>query len=327
MAAISVLMPVFNAAAHLPAALEALRAQTFADWNCICVDDGSTDATGTILARAAADEPRLRVVVQPHRGVAAARNALLAAADGEWTFFLDADDRMTPDCLETLLRVAQTQETDLVWAQYERGVETKNAVQASVAPDGAARRLEGETWRRLLARNYSFARPASAGNVFSNVPCQPWNKLIRRSLLAGRQFDESLSRGEDLVFFAEIFRNLDCVAVSSRVTYFYRDSPGTLFRTAGSYAGFHAYVDAVCRFAAQDRPPYLGDYLARRWVLSWLRGAGRWANLRSDAVAKELFAKDCRRLRVAFAGRLPLLSRLALSLAPSLSCSALPFGK
>ncbi len=315
MAAISVLMPVFNAAAHLPAALEALRAQTFADWNCICVDDGSTDATGAILARAAADDPRLRVMVQPHRGVAAARNALLAAADGEWAFFLDADDRMTPDCLETLLRVACAQGVDLAWAQYERGVEAKNEVRASVPPSDAARRLEGESWRRLLARNYSFARPASAGKVFSNVPCQPWNKLIRRSLLAGRRFDEDLSRGEDLVFFAEIFRNLDRVAVSPRVTYFYRDSPGTLFRTAGSYAGLHAYVDAVCSFAEQDGPPCLGDYLARRWVLSWLRGVGRWANLRSDSVAKELFAEDCRRLRAAFAGRLPLLSRLALSLA------------
>ena len=53
MAAISVLMPVFNAASHLPAALDSLRAQTFTDWNCLCVDDGSTDASGAILARAA----------------------------------------------------------------------------------------------------------------------------------------------------------------------------------------------------------------------------------------------------------------------------------
>ena len=316
MAAISVLMPVFNAASHLPAALDSLRAQTFADWNCICVDDGSTDASGAILARAAAEDGRLRVLVQTNRGVAAARNALLSAADGEWVFFLDADDCLAPDCLETLLSAVQTQKVDLAWAQYERVGETGQGTPAPIPRDAAARRLEGSVWRRLLTRNYSFARAASAGDVFSNVPCQPWNKLIRRRLLDGRRFDESLSRGEDLVFFAEVLRNLDQVAISPRVTYFYRDSPGTLFRTAGNYAGFHAYVDAVCRFAEQDRPPHLGGYLARRWVLSWLRGVGRWAKLRADPAAQEQFSADCRRLRVAFAGRLPLLSRLALSLAP-----------
>ncbi len=317
MAAISVLMPVFNAAAHLPAALDSMRAQTFKDWNCVCVDDGSTDASGAILARAAADDPRVRIITQPNRGVAAARNALLAAADGEWVFFLDADDQMSPDCLETLQAAAQAWDADFAWAQYMR-VDEKDDATAQPVRDNRSRLLEGPVWRRLLERNYSFARPASAGHVFSNVPCQPWNKLVRRSLLDGRRFDENLSRGEDLVFFADVFRAVDRVAVSPRVTYFYRDSPGSLFRTAGSYAGFHAYVDAVCRFAEQDRPPRLGGYLARRWVLSWLRGVGRWANLHSDAAAKELFAKDCRRLRVAFAGRLPMLSRLALSLAPAL---------
>ena len=145
MAAISVLMPVFNAAAHLPAALDSLRAQTFVDWNCICVDDGSTDASGAILARAAAEDGRLRVLVQANRGVAAARNALLSAADSEWAFFLDADDRLAPDCLETLLSAVQTQKVDLAWAQYERVGETEQGTPAPIPRDAAARRGRAES--------------------------------------------------------------------------------------------------------------------------------------------------------------------------------------
>lgn len=314
-ATISVLVPVHDAAPHLEAALESLRAQTFTDWDCICVDDGSTDASAAILAQTAAADPRFRVLTQSRKGVSAARNALLDAADGEWIFFLDADDVLVHDCLDTLYACVSAHGVNLGWAQYDR---FSSAPSELPLQKGETRLMEGSGWRALLARNYSFSRPAAASGVFGNVPCQPWNKLIRRRLLHGLRFDESLSRGEDLVFFAEVFRAVDRVAVSSRVTYHYRDSPETLFRTAGGYAGFHAYVDAVCRFAEDPRTPWLGAYLARRWIFSWLKGVWRWARLADDPAVRRLFASDCRRLREAFAGHLPLPSRLALALAPAI---------
>ena len=310
--AITVLVPVHDAALHLAETLASLRAQTFTDWSCICVDDGSTDASAAILAEIAAADPRFRVLSRPHGGVSAARNALLDAAGGEWIFFLDADDVLVHDCLGTLIECVRAHDVELGWAQYDRFSDSPPVL----SPQGESRLMEGSGWRKLLARSFSLSRPAAASGVFGNVPCQPWNKLVRRRLLDGLRFDESLSRGEDLVFFAEVFRRVDRVAVSSRTTYLYRDSPGTLFRTAGGYAGFHAYVDAVCRFAESDRPPYMGGYLARRWVLSWLKGVWRWAGLKGDTAACRQFADDCRRLRAAFADRMPLASRLALALAP-----------
>ena len=313
-ATVTVLMPVRNAAAWLEASVTSLRTQTFTDWNCICVDDGSTDASPEILARTAAAEPRFRVITQSARGVSAARNALLDAADGEWIFFLDADDLLAHNCLDTLLACVRGQGVKLGWAQYERLTDAHPATH----PGGGVRLLTGSSWQRLRARNYSLTRPASVGGIFENVPCQPWNKLVWHRLLDGLRFDEDLSRGEDLVFFAEVMRRTDSVAVSAQVTYFYRNTPGSLFSAGGNYGNFHAYVQAVCRFAERDRPPFLGGYLARRWILSWLRSVHRGAGLRKDPAAQRQFAEDCRRLTDAFSGRLPLPSRLALCLAPML---------
>jgi glycosyltransferase involved in cell wall biosynthesis len=98
---ISVLLPVWNAAATLPACLASLRRQTFTDWECVLVDDGSTDASLS-LARAWSDrEPRLRMLARPHRGLVEALNAGLAECRGALIARMDADDLMHPERLET----------------------------------------------------------------------------------------------------------------------------------------------------------------------------------------------------------------------------------
>ena len=91
---ISVLLPVWNAAATLPACLASLRRQTAADWECALVDDGSTDAS-LAIARACADrDPRVRVFGLPHRGLIDALNAGLSECRGSLIARMDADDVM-----------------------------------------------------------------------------------------------------------------------------------------------------------------------------------------------------------------------------------------
>ena len=94
---LTVLMPTYNAAATLDEALESLRAQTFGDFVILAVDDGSTDATPALLAAWQQREPRLRVLRQSHRGVAATLQSGLEAADTPLIARMDADDRAHPD--------------------------------------------------------------------------------------------------------------------------------------------------------------------------------------------------------------------------------------
>jgi GT2 family glycosyltransferase len=97
--AISVVLPVFNFARYLRQALASLRWQTFTDWECICVDDGSTDGTGEILRQFAAADPRFRIVDQAHQGLVGALNSGVRAARADWIARMDGDDVAVPERL------------------------------------------------------------------------------------------------------------------------------------------------------------------------------------------------------------------------------------
>lgn len=99
---ISVVMPCYNGAARLRAAVDSVFAQTYSAVELVVVNDGSTDDSAAVLDELAARHPRLHAVHQPNRGPGAARNRGLAEASGKYVAFLDADDSWHPECLARL---------------------------------------------------------------------------------------------------------------------------------------------------------------------------------------------------------------------------------
>ncbi len=99
---ISVVMPTRNRASQMVTAIASVEAQTYANWELVVVDDGSTDETPAVLAARAADDPRITVTRTDGVGAAAARNVGLAAATGDWVAFLDDDNVMHPGWLRAV---------------------------------------------------------------------------------------------------------------------------------------------------------------------------------------------------------------------------------
>lgn len=114
MPCISFIVPIYNMERLLPRALRSLRAQTLTDFEAILINDGSKDGSAALCAQAAAEDARFRFIDQPNGGVAAARNAGLDAARGEYIFFLDPDDWVEPDAAEVLYRAARDADADCV---------------------------------------------------------------------------------------------------------------------------------------------------------------------------------------------------------------------
>jgi GT2 family glycosyltransferase len=102
---VSVIVPTHNYGQYIRQTVESVRRQTWTDWECLVVDDGSADGTGNIMAELAATDPRIRYLRQENRGPSAARNAGLAATSGEFVQFLDADDLLGPCKLEHQLHL------------------------------------------------------------------------------------------------------------------------------------------------------------------------------------------------------------------------------
>ena len=117
---ISVIIPVFNVEAFLPRCLDSLLAQSFPDWEAVCVDDGSTDGSGAILDDYAARDPRFRVIHKANGGVSAARNTALPLLSGAFTLMMDSDDFLHPQLMEICLHFAERDGSDLVAFTYNR---------------------------------------------------------------------------------------------------------------------------------------------------------------------------------------------------------------
>ncbi len=100
---VSVIVPTYNVDLYIKKCLDSLQAQTLGDLEFLCIDDGSTDASGQILDEYAARDKRFKVVHQKNQGAAAARNVGLDMAKGEWVAFMDPDDFYpTADTLQVM---------------------------------------------------------------------------------------------------------------------------------------------------------------------------------------------------------------------------------
>ena len=97
---IHVVIPCYNAKLYIQEAIASLKAQTWKGWDCVIVDDGSTDGSGEIIDEETREDKRFRVFHTKNRGVAAARNYGISQWRGGYVLPLDADDRLMPTALE-----------------------------------------------------------------------------------------------------------------------------------------------------------------------------------------------------------------------------------
>lgn len=118
MTCFSIIIPCFNAEATLPATLDAIRAQTCAEWSAICIDDGSTDATRSVIDRYAALDPRISLGLSTGRGPSCARNAFgLSPSARDVLAFCDGDDIWVPEKLAQLKSRFANPDVDAVFGQ------------------------------------------------------------------------------------------------------------------------------------------------------------------------------------------------------------------
>lgn len=117
---IGVVMPIHDAAAYLPQCLASLRAQTHANLDVVCVDDGSTDGSAAVVREVMAEDARIRLLSTERGGPGRARNLGLDQVRGDWLAFLDADDTMPPHALERMLATARGTGSDIVTGRVVR---------------------------------------------------------------------------------------------------------------------------------------------------------------------------------------------------------------
>ena len=201
----SVIIPTYNRARSVGDAITSVLRQTMADLECIVVDDGSTDGTATLLA--SITDPRLRVILGRHAGVAAARNLGVAHARAPLIAFLDSDDLWRPDKLaHEVGYLDRHPEIEAVFSDLEK--QDAGRVYPSFMRETAVfRRLLGE---REYPDGVALSRREMFLVLLEEVPIKPSALTLRRSTfdkVGG--FDDAWSSSEDWEFllrYARVYR-------------------------------------------------------------------------------------------------------------------------
>lgn len=216
--AISIVIPVFNAEDTLDECIESLKAQSFGDWEAVCVNDGSRDGSLVKLQRFAGEDARIRVFTQENAGPSAARNAALDAARGEIVMFLDCDDWYEPNACETVRDAFRDDEVDIM------------AFGATCVPESAAPKHV----RDLLSPCDEIIAGFTPDVLFSKH-AQPYIARIaaRRAFLDEHhvRFATDIKLAEDTAFLFEAYPHARKTALSSAKLWNYRMNSESITHT------------------------------------------------------------------------------------------------
>lgn len=260
-------MPVRNAAATLPQALESIRRQVFTDWELVAVNDGSVDETTTLLNSAVSGDHRIRVLSHAMMGITETLQHGCAAARGRFIARMDADDVMAP---ERLLR-------QLAFATANPGIEV---VSCRVRHGGDSKGQAG--YARHVAWINSLRTPDDiALRRFVESPVAHPSVMFRRELLQQHGGYKSGDFPEDYELW---LRWMDAGVRFGKVDaelLTWNDSPGRLSRADPRY-GTDAFYRVKCTYLARWHKREFGP--ARE---VWLWGAGRVTRRRFQSLETE----------------------------------------
>ena len=208
---VSIITPVFNAERFLRQCIDSVITQTLEDWEMILVNDGSTDGSLAICKELAAKDKRVSVIDKPNGGPSSARNRGIREANGEYIFFLDADDAITPNCIEDLYSIAKKYDADYVQGRYvndnenENGNENDNDNPNMSLPSVLSDKRE---IKRLLLNH-------------NKIQFTPHNRLVRREMILehGLFFNEEIRVREDFLWMTFVAKYVERFASCERVTY------------------------------------------------------------------------------------------------------------
>ena len=210
----SIIIPVFNVEKYVQTCLDSVLAQTFPDWEAICVNDGSTDGSAGDLADNAAKDDRIKVISQSNAGTATARNTGLRAAQGDYIFFLDSDDWLEQDSLRILANRLHGE--DILCFSGKRFIEsTREYLPADILQEKAYERgMDYYNENALLPRDFAFVC----------VVLRVYNRafLLRNGLF----FDDDISY-EDNLWVPKTLYCAQSVTVIPDVLYIYRIREGS----------------------------------------------------------------------------------------------------
>lgn len=197
---VSIIVPVYNASQYISNCIKSILAQTYSSFELILVDDGSQDDSLSICNSFAIKDSRIKIYSKSNGGVSSTRNYGLDRATGEWVMFVDSDDTINPETLQSLVEKVECDDMIVCCgAKYDNG----------------------EDYFVFHNLSVNGVDSDELGHVLLYGP--PWGKLYNRNVIERNnlRFDKSISKSEDTIFFWQYMNCIAKVATTSYIGYNY----------------------------------------------------------------------------------------------------------
>lgn len=212
---ISVIIPVYNVEKYLDACLHSIVEQTYLNLEIVLVDDGSTDESGKKCEEWANKDSRIQVIHKKNTGLNMARKSGWESSTGLYITFVDSDDMLNINALETSLSILNDEGVDMVAFMYREfsgsnNLDTQIESQSPIEYD--KKETTSEAFRFLISNGYKNMYPMTA-----------WGKLYKKELIDGVDWEESNFRAyEDNFFTPQIYDKVRSFAILKQQLYLYR---------------------------------------------------------------------------------------------------------
>ncbi len=219
---ISIIIPLYNSEKYIRSCIDSVLGQTFADWELILCDDGSTDSTLQIINEYCKSYKNISLYQNAHKGPGWERNFGLRKAKGEYIAFMDHDDWVEPIWLETLYNSLVTNNADVSYCSNADYYDETGKL-----------------------RNYSFSKKLLGFSVLTeqekcgdlcNVYFAPWRRLIKKEVVINNdiRFAEGDFKFDDVLFTQELIECTSSVFITNEILYYHR-----IFDESITGKGFH----------------------------------------------------------------------------------------
>ncbi len=214
---ISVIVPIYNMKEYLARCVDSILAQTFSDMQILLVDDGSTDGSALLCDKMAESDARITSLHMDHAGPGAARNLGIRHAVGDYVMFVDSDDWIEPDMIETMRNVLIKENADLVTCDLTRTSLEK--------PDFSKKPGSGHFKTEVYTQE-EYMR------VFFRIGTNEWvhypvAKLYKREYLSDDLYPENIFIGEDVVSTFRVLMQTHRIVHICKVFYYYFQNPNS----------------------------------------------------------------------------------------------------
>ncbi|MFL0353813.1 glycosyltransferase family 2 protein [Xanthomarina sp. GH4-25] len=232
---ISIIIPCYNGSEFIQKALESVKSQTYSNWECIVINDGSTDASEQIIKETIKENPQFTYHYKSNNGLSEARNTGMNLAQGKFIYFFDSDDLLDSEALENLLLLFED-DIDFVIG--------KNAI------------TEGQS-KQVAGYLEHFSHPFKKLNNTKNkdliklvleypVTSVVWNKLYRKSFLDKHQlvFKKGILHEDELWFFETLF-HAKAIIFNNKATYYYNVANSNSITNDFKLRNLESYLEII----------------------------------------------------------------------------------